>query len=284
MKSYIALILIIGILFSCEEESTEASPQEQESSKELIRLKNKVAQLELENTQKDSMLNESISFFNEIQENLAKISVKEDQIRIKSDDPELSEDEKAWIRQEIQNINFLREENARKVRNLQGQLNSQEIRIGELEKMVDRLVLEIKSRDEKIESLQVMLADRDMEYVELFDQYQEQVELALEVMKELNTVYYAFGTMDELIENNVLVREGGFIGIGRKTNISEDFNSKYFEKLDKTKVKKIKIVGKKPQIMTDHPSASYEWDGNVIKIKDPDMFWKISKYLVVQVK
>lgn len=273
------------MLFSCQqEETTEVSPTDDVESTELIKLRNQLAQLQHESKIKDSVINESISFFNEIQDNLAKISVKEDQIRIKSQNPEISEDDKAWIRQEIQNINYLREKNAKRIRNLQGQVKSKDLRIAELENMIDRLVLDVKSRDEKIEALQIMLGDRDMEYVELFDQYQEQVELALEVMKELNTVYYAYGTIDELVENDVLVREGGFIGIGKKTNIADNFNKEYFQKLDKTKVSQITIVGDKPQIVTDHPSSSYRWESNKIVILDATRFWKISRFLVVQVK
>ncbi len=273
------------MLFSCTDETTSSEIQQEEVvDPEIILLRNQVQQLELENSLKDSVLNESISFFNDIQDNLAKISIKQDQIRIKSTNPEISPEDKAWVLQEIQNINFLREENAKKVRNLQGKVKDQAIKISELEAMIDRLTLRIKSQDEQIESLQIMLADRDIEYVELFDQYQEQVELALDVLKELNTVHYAYGTLEELIENNVLVKEGGFIGIGRKTTLVDGFNVDYFKHMDKHKTKEIRIVGDKPQIITDHPASSYEWQGNKLVITDPNRFWKISNFLVVTVK
>ena len=149
--------------------------------------------------------------------------------------------------------------------------------------MTDRLVLQIRDRDEQIASLQRTLADLDMEYSELFDEYQQQVELTLDVIKEMNTVYYAYGTLDELIASNVLVREGGFIGIGKRTNISHNMNQDYFQKLDKTKIKELTIVGKKPEMVTDHPVSSYEWKGNKLIILDADKFWRISNYLVVTV-
>lgn len=281
---YTLFIAAFLMLIGCKEDDSTAAGEIQEENPELVSLRNQVAQLELENNLKDSVLNESIAFFNEIQGNLAKISIKQDEIRIKSSNSELTPEDKSWVIQEIQNINFLREENARKVRNLQGKVKNQTLKIEELEKMIDGLVLKIQSQDEKIESLQIRLADADIEYVELFDQYQEQVELALDVMKELNTVHYAYGSLEELIENGVLVREGGFIGIGKKTNIAEDLNQDYFQHLDKTKAKKIKIIGEKPQIITDHPSSSYEWKGNELVINDPDKFWRISNYLVVTVK
>lgn len=282
MKKLIFIFSLFALV-ACKEETTTEN-ESSESKEELIQLRNKVKQLELDNEVKDSVLNESISYFNEIQENLAKINIKEEEIRIKSSNPEFTEDDKEWVLQEIQNINFLRQQNAKKVRSLQGKIKDQTLKISELESMIDRLVLQIQSRDEQIESLQQSLADLDMEYSELFDEYQEQVELAMDVMKELNTVHYAYGTLDELVENEVLVREGGFIGIGKKTNIADDLNKDYFQHLDKTKTNQLKIVGDKPEIITDHAVGSYEWDGNTLVILNPDKFWRISNYLVITVK
>jgi hypothetical protein len=283
MKNLFYLLPLALLFVACKDDTTGADT-DGDVSIEMLDLRNQVEQLKLENRMKDSVLNESIAFFNEIQDNLAKISVKQDQIRIRSNNPEFTNDDKEWVLQEIQNINFLREENARKVRNLQGKVKDQTLKISEMQAMIDRLVLQIKSQDERIEALQNQLADLDMEYAELFDQYQEQVELALDVMKELNTAFYAYGTLDELIANNVLVKEGGFIGIGKKTTISDDLNQKYFQKIDKTKTKQLTIVGEKPQLISDHPSNSYEWQGNKLVIKDPERFWRISKYLVITVK
>tara|TARA_B100000508_G_scaffold138385_1_gene134350 strand:- start:35439 stop:36293 length:855 start_codon:yes stop_codon:yes gene_type:complete len=284
MKKLFFLIIISAVFIGCKEDP-KADPQtDNTESKEVIELRNKVEQLQLENEMKDSVLNEAISFFNEVQANLAKINIKEEEIRVRSSNPEITPEDQEWILQEIQNINFLREQNAKKVRSLQGKIKDQTLRIQELENMVDRLVLQIQSRDEQIASLKRTLADLDMEYAELFDEYQEQVELALDVMKEMNTVHYSYGTLDELVENGVLVREGGFIGIGRKTTIADDMNQDYFQHMDKTKTKQITIVGEDPEIITDHPVSSYEWNGNKLVILDAEKFWRISNYLVVTVE
>jgi hypothetical protein len=285
MKAFSALCMLFLIVLSCtNEQDLNVLASEELENAEIIALRNQIRQMELEQKIKDSVLNESIAFFNEIQENLAKIALKQDQIRIKSSDPELSNDDREWVLQQIQNLNFLREENARKVKNLQGIIQEQGLKITELQSMVDRLVLDIRSRDEQIIALQNQLANLDMEYAALFDQYQEQVELALDVMKELNKVYFAYGTMDELVANNVLVKEGGFIGIGKKTNIADNLNQKYFQSLDKTKTKQLTIVGDRPRIITDHPSNSYEWNGNKLIINDVNAFWRVSNYLVITVK
>lgn len=285
MKYFTLLGLLLFFVAACQSDAdTNANAETQVEAAEVVELRNKVAQLELESNRKDSVLNETFAFFNEVQTNLLKINIKEDEIRVKSSNPELTQEDQEWILQEISNINFLRTQNAKSIASLQKQLSAKDLKINELEDMVEGLVRQIQIKDEQIVLLQNRLSDIDMEYANLFDEYQEQVELALDVMKEMNTVYYAYGTESELIENKVLMKEGGFIGIGRQTNIADDFNEKYFQKMDKTKIKEIKIVGKQPKLATDHPVSSYEWSDDKLIIKDANKFWRISNYLVVIVK
>lgn len=278
------LALVTVVLFSCKTDTKTLNSSEIATAEELIKLQNEVKQLRLESQNKDSVINESIAFFNEIQENLAKIGLKKDEIRIKSENPELASEGRNWIMEQIHEINNLREQNAQRVRQLQGKLKQQDIKIVEMQGMIDRLVLQIKSKDEQIESLQNQLADLDIEYSELFDEYQEQVDLALDVMKELNTVFYTMGTKEELTTNEVIVEDGGFIGLGKKTDLSDDMNQNYFTKADRTKVKEITVIGEKPKLITDHSSSAYKWEGNKLVITDYEKFWKISKYLVIVTK
>ena len=58
---------------------------------------------------------------------------KRQEIRLKSGDIAISEDDKQWIIQEIQNINFLREENIRKVNALNKQLGERDLKIADLQ-------------------------------------------------------------------------------------------------------------------------------------------------------
>ena len=96
-------------------------------------MENRIAQLELDNALKDSLINESLAFFNEIKSNLEKIGIRKDQIRAVSDNNEISGDDKSWIIEEIQHINYLREENANKVRRMQKQMKENGLKIKELE-------------------------------------------------------------------------------------------------------------------------------------------------------
>ncbi len=284
---YLTLISFSTVFFSCTTGGTTDNSSS-ELQEELAKLKSEKRELENQLNEKDSTINQSIMLFNEIENNLAMINLKEDEIRLKSKDVELGEDGKQWIIQEIQNINYLREENAKKAKVLSKQLKNSNQKIKELEKMISNLMVKIQAQDEEIDMLRAELEDLDREYVELLEAYEEQSTLAFELMKEANRVFYAYGTEEELEKAGVIVKEGGFIGIGKKATLKGDFNDEYFTEIDLTKTKSIDIDGgKKIKLITDHPSSAFTIEDNgtkhTIKINDAKNFWKVSKYLVVVV-
>ncbi|MCG8577592.1 MAG: hypothetical protein MI810_22115 [Flavobacteriales bacterium] len=284
---FISLIATLSLVSCNLNEGSDTEAGGSADGEELAKLRSENRDLKDQLVAKDSMLNESIMLFNEIEHNLAMINLKEDEIRLRSNDVELAEDGKQWILQEIQNINYLREANAKKVEELSASLDDKNLQIEEFQKLVSELLNKIQVQEEEIEMLGVELADLDREYVELLEAYQEQTELAIETMQELNSAYYAYGSTSELLANEVIVKEGGFIGIGKKATLKSDFNDEYFTPIDMMKTKSIEVIGKKVKFITDHPSSSYELisngDNHQIKIKDPKSFWKVSKYLVVVV-
>jgi hypothetical protein len=104
---------------------------------------------------------------------------------------------------------------------------------------------------------------------------------------ELNTGYYVFGTEKELIQMGVLSKDGGFIGIGKSTKLQDDFNESYFTKVNIKETSTIILAAKKIKLITNHPSGSYQLEGDRMVekmiITNPDKFWKTSRYLVIVV-
>lgn len=284
MKRFIFLsTLTLTVLSSCTSEPTATAG----TPKDSMSLENRIAQLEKENAQKDSMINESLEFFREIQSNLESIEVKKDEIRVISNNPEISNDDKQWIMEQIRHINYLREENAKKVVQLNKKLKESGLKIKELNNMIEDLLTNIRARDEQIGLLQDELSSLDKAYSKLFDAYQEKAELVEELTDELNTVYYSYGTEDELVKNQVIERKNGFIGIGKKIKLMDNFNEKYFAKVDMREEKEIFVEGSDLKFITDHPSSSYKLvpigKNTKIKIVNANEFWKVSNYLVVVV-
>lgn len=283
MRSILALSILALCLTACTSESKDSNSSDGNAD-----LETRIAQLEKENKAKDQMINESLEFYTEIQSNLESIELKKDELRIKSTNAEISEDDKQWMLDQIKQINFLREENAKKVKQLNKKLKDSGLKVKELESMVEDLVKSMKAKDEQIEMLQAELGSLDKAYSKLFDAYQEKAVLVEELTDELNTVYYSYGTEEELVKNQVIDRKNGFIGIGKKIKLMDNFNQKYFSKIDLTQEKEIFIEGSELKFVTDHPSSSYNLvsvgKNSKIKIINPNDFWKISKYLVVIVE
>ncbi len=284
MKKFFLVILMFTVLISCKTDSDSGTSVDNQKVKDL---ENEIAQLKLDKDLKDSVINESLSFFNEIKSNLEAIGLKKDEIRLRSEDPEFDSNDKQWILEQIRYINFLREENIKKTQSLNAQMKKSGVKIKELEVMIEGLTNDIKFRDEQIASLQGEMENLDREYAKLFDAYQVVAVKMDNLENQLNTVYYTYGSAKELVSNKVIEQRNGFFGIGKNTQLVDDFNVKYFARIDLTKDKEIFVEGAKIRLITDHPSSSYriEPDGknSKIVIMNPYQFWKVSKYLVVMV-
>ncbi len=284
MMKLIGSLALLAVLLACK--TDEKSPNSQ--TEELTSLQSQLAQMELDGELKDSVINESLSFFSEIQDNLISIGIKKENVRLKSDNPELTSDEKVMVLEEIRNINYLREENAKKVIQMKESIKNSGLKIKELDNIINRLVEDIAAKDQQILSLKQELERKNEDYSLLFDAFQQKDYQVEELSDEMSTAYFVYGTEKELEKNRVIDRSKGFIGLGKKINLKQDFNEDYFTKVDIRTKKEILISGSKIQIISTHATASYtlQPSGSNLKliIIDSRSFWKVTKYLIVVVK
>ena len=71
--------------------------------------------------------------------------------------------------------------------------------------------------------------------------------------------------------------------------VNEDFDKSQFKKVDIFELKEILLDSKKAEIMTTHPSESYETVGikkkvNKLVITNPELFWSVSKFLIIEIE
>jgi len=165
----------------------------------------------------------------------------------------------------------------------------------ELETMVARMSTQLAQQDTEIATLQNNLARVNNSYAEVTRQFndtmvvlQDQSARVAALTTAINTVYYAIGTEKELKANKVITKEGGFIGIGKNTELTPDNNTAYFTKSDLTTLNAISLNAKFKRLLTTHPAGSYKITGNKtadsLIITDRNAFWSEDKYLVVAVK
>jgi hypothetical protein len=289
MKNAIIVPLFLSVvLFSCGNEPVESSVTD-EGKTEQSDLAAENARLRKELSEKDTAINQAVRMFNEIEDNLGQIAEKQGLIGLSTKDPELGTDEKSRIIDDIQLINSLLEENKLKVNALRGKLKNADVKMGELEKMLERLVQDVAEKEKTINELREDLAKYDIAMDELTATVNLMQEEITEKDDELNTAYYVVGSSKELKEAGIITKTGGFIGIGKIKKLREDFNKDYFTKIDIRQVKTITLgAAKKAEILTSHPKNSYKTIGTknpekleVINAKD---FWGASKYLVVVIE
>lgn len=286
MPKFLSLLLLASIvLVSCKEDTNNASSNGEDI--DAVELQNRINQLELDNQLKDSVINESLIFFNEIQSNLEAIGIRRREIQDLTSNPEFAPDDKQWVLEQIRQINFMREDNARKIKQLNDELSKNKFKIESLQTMIDGLMKDIEWKDEQISLLQSELDQLDGEYSKLFEAYQEKAIEVDRLTSEINTAYYAYGSESELSSNGVVEKKNGFIGIGKKVELKDEFNDDYFTKINAKTKKIITMDGERARFITVHPTGSYKLTSangkTTLTITDATEFWKISKYLVVVV-
>jgi chromosome segregation ATPase len=282
MKKIIVYTFLLSIVFACQEAPTKSNPKDTERISEL---ESQIKQIKFDEQQKDLIIDESLIFFDEVQANLATIEFKKNEIKALTETENLTSEDKNWIIEQIKHIQSLREINTRKINLLSKKVFDSNIKINELNSMIERLALEIQDKDNQLVELEDQLMQMDKQYSQLFDEYLKKTSIAEELENELNRVFYTYGSEKELIENHVLQKKNGILGIGKKIYLSDAFNEKHFTEINRLSKTELMIEGQSLKLITNHPISSYELipNGNTTKltIKNPTEFWKISKYLVI---
>jgi hypothetical protein len=248
-------------------------------------------------TSRDSVINEWMLTFDEIEKDLSTVKEKENIITMKSSDQEFSKDKKQQILKDIEYVNTLLDQNKKKIASLTAQLNASGGTIKGLQAKVAELEATMKLRETEIADLKTTLTKKDFEIGQLNTRMTEQqVAIAQKDEKitnqtaELNKGYIASGTYKSLKAKGLVSKEGGFLGLGKKESLHRDFSDNLFTQVNIKETKSIPVNSKDAKLITSHPSSSYELirdkDNKIasIEIKDPDQFWKISKYAVVEIK
>jgi hypothetical protein len=246
--------------------------------------------------ERDSLVNDWLLTFDQIENDLNLIKQKENIITVKSSDSEFSKTRKDQILNDIRYINTLLESNKKKIASLSAQLKNSGGTIKGLQTRIASLETTVKQYETEMAALKETLVQKEFEIGQLNTRMtalevtvQEKDSQIIDQTDLLNQAYLTSGTFKELKEKGIVSKEGGFLGLGRKESLVKDLNDNLFSKIDVRETKTIPVNSKDAKLITNHPSGSYEMvhEGNnriaSIEITDPDMFWKISKYAVVEI-
>ena len=273
------------VLIACE---NGPSPGELAARSETERLKN-----ELQG--RDSLIGEMALSFDDIEKNIMLMDQRE-KVLSENAEGELNMDKRKKMVRDLQLMNGLMQESRERIAELTKRLDKSKVETGGLRKKLKALDLMLASRDSSISSMKDELLARDFK----IEQVNEQLTaIELEVAKqeayieqqtnEMNTAWYVVGTSKELEDQGVVTRSGGLIGIGKTAAMNGEVAIDRFKAVDVRQTSRVPLGVKKAQLVTEHPKGSYaiveEGDELAyLEIKDPAAFWRLSKYMVVEVK
>jgi hypothetical protein len=286
MKTKLFLTLIIAALLgvsSCGEKQ----------KKEVERLSQINDSLKSVVIEKDTFSLTYVRAFNEIQDNLDSIKQMERMISESSaGNVESRRNMADDINRDIDAIYQLLLKNRQIVDNLRRQISDSGKSNKELEKMIARLSYQIESKDieisllrEDLENKQIEIADLERNLAKVERQSRDQAAKLKAKTDEMNQAWYVIGNKKFLEENGIVMKTGGFIGIGASRKVADEFDKSLFTQIDLREVDALPVFSKKAELLTIHPAASYELMGykfvDSLLIRHPDDFWSASKFLVV---
>ena len=277
------VVFALGFSSSCVQNSQEYKKlQEQKDSLALVNKKNATE------------MEEILSLLNEIDDNFKSIKSAENYLSVQSGSTgELAPSVKDRIRSDMKLITETLDKNRQKIADLEKKLKSSSLQSTQLQQSLSRMRLELdqktmalvamneelERKNRQISELSASVSNLSKDVQELRTQSNAQLQTINQQQRELTTVYYCFGTSNELKKQKIL----------DNNQLGANLNRDYFIRVsDFNKLQVIPLYAKKGQLVSKHPDGSYEFVKGAnnqveLRILDPRNFWSLTKFLVVLV-
>lgn len=290
-KNIVFLVILSTVVFtSCNLSGKKEAERLKAQNDSLVQVQSKM----------QDEVNSYFSAMNDIQDNIDKIKSAQNDISVQPLSENTPEDVKQKVREDMDYLNNLIKTNQDEISKLRSKLKNSGYKLTNVEKALTNLSKALDEQKAKVASLTMQLQQKDSvishlnntvtdlgkNVDELTTTSNEQKEKITQQEKAINTAWYAIGTLKELKENKIVSTSGLF---SSKKVMQSTYNKNYFVKIDARNTKQIPLyTSAKAKILTSHPTSSYMFEkdnGNyVLIITDPDAFWSVSKYLVIEVK
>ncbi|MFA7042932.1 MAG: hypothetical protein WC186_01145 [Bacteroidales bacterium] len=281
MKKWMLCLFVPMVLTSCNYKTNAYKALEQEKDSLLLEEQKKTAQL-----------NQVMAVMNLIEDNFEQIKEAENFVTFQTNQEQIAQDSMSQVVEDLDLIKNSLTDNRKQIAGLKKQLAKSRLMSKDLAKMIERLNSKIEQHTKVITDLREELAQKNVRIQEL-DQLvtalHENVEGLQESVserdvrlssqeKQMNKVWYAFGTRKELKAHGVFTRNG---------LLEEGFDKSYLLEADLRNLTEISLYSKKAKLLTNHPVSSYVLEKVneylVLKITNPKKFWEISHYLIIEV-
>ena len=291
MKNFKYFFLLLTI-FSCASNSESISEESRriDSLQSVLSSKDQaINSLEFQKLNDDSIVNLYALYIQKIKDNINEINKQELIINNKKNNPDFINKDTTDIIKSIKILSKKLQENESMITALNNAVKQEKNKNSQFASKVTDLKEEIARSNREVYYLKEELNSMNASFEAIFKKYNLQNKKISDLNQKLNEVAYVIGSKSELLDNGVLTKSGGLIGIGKTRKLNSDLNTEYFTYASKYNLLNITLGYKTVRLMTAHPSNSYRLS-NVNEIIDSliiinqDDFWRNSKFLVIEVK
>lgn len=286
-------IFFLAIILSCNSNNETISENKiiiDSLQSELNSKDKELNSLEFDKLNNDSIVNQYALYIQRIKNNINEINNQESIINNAKSKKEFYKADTTNIINAIKIMSEKLIENESMISELNNAVKLEKNKNSQFATRVTELSTEVAKSNREIYFLREELYSLNSSFEAIFSKYNEQNKKISFLNNKLNEIAYVIGTKSELLDNGVLTKGGGLIGLGKSRKLNSDFNTNYFTFSKKQDLKSIVLGYKSVKLMTPHPSESYKISKNTNELIDSllifnvENFWKNSKFLVLEVK
>ena len=292
MKNFKYLLLSL-IIFSCSSNNESILNDKIIIDSLKTQLSSKVEvlkSLEYEKVNNDSIVNQYALYIKKIKENINEINKQESIINNAKNNPDFITLDTTDVINAIKILSMKLQENESMIEELSNAVILEKDKNSQFASSVTQLSEQIAKSNREIYFLKEELNSINASFESVFNKYNLQNIKINDLNKKLNQVAFAIGTKTELLNNGVLTKSGGLIGIVKSRKLNNNLNTDYFTYTSRLEFRKLILGFKSVKLITSHPTGSFKLHNSSkekidsLEILDKDVFWRNSKFLVVEVK
>jgi uncharacterized coiled-coil protein SlyX len=237
---------------------------------------------------------------NEIQSNLEEIEGGlSGQLFSGGEMPKNAEDRRTQIINSISNMKRQIEADKKRISDLEAQLAKSSVKIKGIESLVAKLKASLADKEKIVAELttklgiseETLLAERQLSAEEIAKRDKEIAEKQATILaqeKDINTIFYAFGTRKDLIDKKIISREGGLLGLGKVSTLQKSTDLDKYRTFSLVEVDGISFPYTKNgySILSNQTASSYKveraGDSYILKVTNKELFRKY-KLLVIEI-
>lgn len=277
------IFLCVGVLLFASCDGGKKQLQEQNDS------------LRVALEERDAVLDEMMLSINLIQEGFRAINEAEGRISLDNVNGTENQSVTESIKQDMVFITETIQKNKEEIAKLNKQLKSSKNTSEQLKKTIDNLTVQLTEKTQQLEQMKLTLESKNIRIAELDSAVtilsadvnaltEEKLRNEQEIANqdaEINAAWFVYGTKKELKEQKIL-DDGEVLR-------NSDFNKDYFTKIDIRDKMVFELHSKSAKVLTIHPENSYKLEKDdkkqyVLTVINPESFWSVSRYLVIQTR